>query len=91
MGFDRKRLGFTLMCSIKQPKPPKVIERDPIKEAADAANVSQGKANAMLAKKRKKLRSNSMYTGAGISGGGSSAGYASAYASAVPAQTLGGG
>ena len=24
------------MCSIKTPKPPKVIERDPIKEAADA-------------------------------------------------------
>ncbi len=75
------------MCSLKQPKPPKVVERDPVAEAAEAANVSQGKANAQLAQRRKKLRANSLYTtgGAGIPA-------ASAYASAAYASpTLGGG
>ncbi len=76
------------MCMVKTPKPPKVIERDPIKEAADAANVSQGKANAQMAQRRKKLRSNSLYTMGGSGVGGGSA-YAQA-AMAVPTQTLGG-
>lgn len=75
------------MCSIKPPKPPKVIERDPIKEAADAANISQGKANAQMAQRRKKLRSNSLYTMGGAGSSGSA--YASA-AMAIPKSTLGG-
>lgn len=75
------------MCMVKTPKPPKVIERDPIKEAADAANVSQGKANAEMAKRRKKLRSNSLYT---MGGSGTGGGAYSAAAMATPAQTLGG-
>lgn len=75
------------MCMVKTPKPPKVIERDPIKEAADAANVSQGKANAQMAQRRKKLRSNSLYTMGGSGTGGSA--YSQA-AMAVPTQTLGG-
>jgi hypothetical protein len=74
----------SLMCMPKAPKMPKVIERDPIKEAADAANVSQGKANAEIALRRKKLRGGSLYTGAGMV----SNPYAAAYAATKP--TLGG-
>ena len=75
------------MCSApKPPKPPKVIERDPIKEAADAANVSQGKANAAIALRRQKLKGASLYTGAGM---GQSP-YAAAYAQAAGKPNLGG-
>jgi hypothetical protein len=75
------------MCMPKAPKPPKVVERDPIKEAADAANVSQGKANAAIALKRAKLKGASLYTGAGMK----QSQYASAYAQAFGAPSLGGG
>jgi hypothetical protein len=67
------------MCSVPKPKTPKVIERDPIKEAADAANVSQGKANAEIALRRKKLRGGSLFTGAGMANNP----YAAAYAAAT--------
>lgn len=75
------------MCMPKAPKPPKVVERDPIKEAADAANISQGKANAAIALKRAKLKGGSLYTGAGMR---ASSPYASAYAQAYGSPTLGG-
>ncbi|MFT3806097.1 hypothetical protein [Arenimonas sp.] len=50
------------MCKASTPKPPPVVERDPVKEAADAANESQGKANAEIAMRRKKLRMSSLFT-----------------------------
>lgn len=69
------------MCSSK-PKPPKVIVRDPVADAAQAANESQAKANAEVALRRKKLRSNSLFTvGArGITGNPVNSAYAAAQA-----------
>lgn len=75
------------MCAPKAPKPPKVVERDPIKEAADAANISQGKANAAIALRRQKLKGASLYTGAGLSQNP----YAAAYAQAATKPNFGGG
>lgn len=47
------------MCGSK-PKTPEVIERDPIREAADAENVAAGRSNADLAKKRKTRKQSSL-------------------------------
>ena len=49
------------MCSSK-PKPPPVVVRDPVADAAAAANVSQAKANSEIAMRRKKLKANSLFT-----------------------------
>ena len=49
------------MCSA--PKPPPVVARDPIAEAAAAANDAAGKANSELAFRRKQRRMNSLFTG----------------------------
>jgi len=49
------------MCTSK-PKPPKVVVRDPVADAAKAANDAQAAANAETATRRKKLRSNSLFT-----------------------------
>lgn len=60
------------MCKVSQPKPPPVVVRDPVKEAADAANEAAGKANMELATKRKRRRESSLLTvgaqGSGVSG-----------------------
>lgn len=50
------------MCKPKAPKPPPVVVRDPVKEAADAANEAAGKANMELASKRKRRRESSLLT-----------------------------
>lgn len=76
------------MCTSK-PKPPPVVVRDPVADAAAAANTSQAKANAEIAARRKKARANSLFTvGArGVTGSPVN----SAYAQAVSkSNTLGG-
>jgi hypothetical protein len=50
------------MCKPKMPKPPPVVVRDPVKEAADAANEAAGKANQEMAAKRKRRRESSLLT-----------------------------
>ena len=67
------------MCSSK-PKPPPVVVRDPVADAAKAANDAQRAANAQTATRRKKLRSNSLFTvGArGITGNPTFSAYAAA-------------
>ena len=50
------------MCMPKAPKPPAVVVRDPVKEAADAANEAAGKANMSLAAKRRRRRASSLIT-----------------------------
>jgi hypothetical protein len=78
------------MCSSK-PKPPKVVVRDPVADAAKAANDAQREANAATATRRKKLRSNSLFTvGArGITGNPTFSAYAAAQA-VSKSNTLGG-
>lgn len=43
------------MCT-SRPKPPKVVERDPVKEAAEAERLANEEANITLADRRKRLR-----------------------------------
>lgn len=50
------------MCMPKPPKPPAVIVRDPVKEAADAANTAQASANSEIAAKRVRRKGQSLYT-----------------------------
>lgn len=50
------------MCKPKQPKPPPVVVRDPIQEAADAENEAAGKANQALAAKRRARQASSLIT-----------------------------
>lgn len=49
------------MCTSK-PKPPPVVVRDPVADAAAADNAAQAKANAETAQRRKLLRANSLFT-----------------------------
>ena len=75
------------MCGSK-PKPPQVVQRDPVADAAKAANEAQAKANAETATRRKAMRKNSLFT-VGPRGVSSAPAY-SAYARAVTVNTLGG-
>ena len=50
------------MCTPKKPKTPPVVVRDPVKEAADAANEAAGKANADIAARRRRRRQSSLIT-----------------------------
>jgi hypothetical protein len=79
------------MCT-SRPKPPQVIERDPVREAADAANEAQGRANAQIAQTRQRRRGNSLFTNGprGLFGGSGSAFGAMAQAQPVN-RNLGGG
>jgi hypothetical protein len=49
------------MCGSK-PKPPPVIVRDPVADAATAANDAQKTANAETAARRKRLKGSSLFT-----------------------------
>jgi hypothetical protein len=76
---------------MSKPKPPPVVVRDPVADAAAADNAAQAKANAETAARRKQLRANSLFT----TGPGGSPGDPrfSAYAQATAASkstTLGG-
>lgn len=74
------------MCKPKIPQPPAVVVRDPVKEAADAANQSQARANSEIAAKRVRRRGQSLFTmgAGGASGGGSSGSTLLAMASGAP-------
>lgn len=74
------------MC-VSKPKPPPVVVRDPVADAAKAANEAQAKANAETAARRRKQRGSSLFT---VGGAGLPASpVQSAYAAAT-ARTLGG-
>lgn len=78
------------MCMSK-PKPPPVVYRDPVADAAQAANDAQASANSETAARRKRLRSSSLFTRG--PGGTSGAPAFSAYAEAnavTRGNTLGG-
>jgi hypothetical protein len=77
------------MCGSK-PKPPPVVVRDPVADAAKAANDAQKVANAQTALRRKKLRSNSLFTVGPRGVPGNPAYSAYAEAQAVTKNTLGG-
>lgn len=49
------------MCTSK-PKPPKVVERDPVKEAAEAERLAAIEANKELAGRRQRYRASSLST-----------------------------
>mgnify|MGYP001809850077 CR=1 FL=1 len=79
------------MCT-SRPTPPQVVQRDPVQEAADAANVAQARANAATAQRRQRMKGNSLFTNGprGLFGGDRSA--FGAFASAQPVnRNLGGG
>lgn len=68
------------MCKApKAPKPPPVVQRDPVAEAAAAEAKSQQEANKGIASRRKRLRESSLFT-AGQAGVTANPAY-SAYAS----------
>ncbi|WP_353094955.1 hypothetical protein [Methylibium sp.] len=71
------------MCT-SRPRPPQVVERDPVREAAEAANEAQGRANAQIAARRQRMKGNSLFTNGprGLFGGDRSA--FGAFASAQP-------
>lgn len=78
------------MCMSK-PKPPPVVYRDPVADAAKAAGEAQQGANASIASRRKRLQASSLFTTGARGAGGSPAHSAYAEASAVTrGNTLGG-
>lgn len=78
------------MCGSK-PKPPPVVYRDPVADAAAAANQAQGAANAETAARRKRLKASSLFTQGPRGVAGSPAFSAYAEANAVSkSNTLGG-
>lgn len=78
------------MCTSK-PKPPPVVVRDPVADAAKADNDAQALANAETALRRKRLRANSLFTTGPRGAGGAPAFSAYAAANAVTrGSTLGG-
>jgi hypothetical protein len=80
------------MCP--KPKTPRVVERDPVADAAAAANAAQGKANAETAARRKRNRLNSLFTsgqrGSGMGGGTMASAYATAAGQSGAYSSLGG-
>lgn len=78
------------MCTSK-PKPPPVIVRDPVADAAKAANDAQALANAETAARRRRLRASSLFTTGPRGASGAPAFSAYAAANAVTRNsTLGG-
>jgi hypothetical protein len=75
------------MCG-KKPKAPKVVQRDPVKEAEAAANAAAVKANAETANRRRRRQESSLLAAAGAKGVGGKA-RASLLAQASGKDTLG--
>lgn len=80
------------MCT-SRPRPPPVVERDPVKEAADAANEAQGRANAQIAQRRQRMRGNSLFTNGprGLFGNGGGSAFGAAMSAQPVSRNLGGG
>jgi hypothetical protein len=80
------------MCKTpKAPKPPPVVQRDPVAEAKQAEAQAQTEANKAIASRRKKLREGSLFTTsqAGVRGAPAYSAYAASQA-VSKSNTLGG-
>ncbi|HEY1139953.1 MAG TPA: hypothetical protein VGE88_07070 [Lysobacter sp.] len=80
------------MCKTpKAPKPPPVVQRDPVAEQKQAEATAQSEANKAIASRRKRLRESSLFTvgQAGVRGGPGYSAYA-ASEGVSKSNTLGG-